>query len=166
MVRRRLSAGGDQTGWSENKIIGLTALGATGTRPSAPQDERTNPSQIFGATCRKQGKGCGLVPPWRNTEAMILQLAAIAAKVAPGRRAVLLVDQARWHLSARLPVSSKIAILPMPARCTELGPTKTSGNSCETTGPRTARLPVATIWSIIVAKLGRNSLIRPGGPSR
>jgi len=122
MVRRRSSAGGDQTGWSENKIIELTALGATGTRPSAPQDERTNPSQIFGATCRKQGKGCGLVPPWRNTEAMILQLAAIAAKVAPGRRAVLLVDQARWHLSARLPVSSKIAILPMPARCTERGP--------------------------------------------
>jgi len=70
-----------------------------GTRPSAPQDQRTASTSIFGAICPEQGKAAGLIRPRCNTEAMNLHLGAISAAVAPGRHAVLLVDRAGWHRS-------------------------------------------------------------------
>ena len=65
-----------------------------GTRPSAPQDQRTASTYIFGAICPKDGKGAALVLPWCNTAAMTLHLAEIATTVAPGDHAALLVVQA------------------------------------------------------------------------
>lgn len=93
-----------------------------GTRPSAPQDQRTASTYIFGAICPGQGKAAGLVLPWCNTEAMTLHLAEISARVAPGRHAVLVVDQAGWHLSKRLVIPTNITIVPLPAKCPELNP--------------------------------------------
>ena len=49
-------------------------------------------------------------------------MAAISAKVAPGRHAALLLDQAGWHMSERLAVPSNITIVPLPAKCPELNP--------------------------------------------
>jgi hypothetical protein len=40
-----------------------------GTRPSAPRDQRTASTYIFGAVCPKQGKGAALILPACNTEA-------------------------------------------------------------------------------------------------
>ena len=69
------------------------------TRPAAPTDQRTAPTHIFGATCPALGKGAALILPRCNTVAMNLHLAAeIARAVEPGAHAVLLVDQAGWHL--------------------------------------------------------------------
>ena len=82
-----------------------------GTRPSAPRDQRTASTYIFGAVCPKDGKGAALILPTCNTEAMNLHLAAIAAIVAPGAHAVLLLDQAGWHLSTRLVVPPNITII-------------------------------------------------------
>src|ERR1700716_1388058 len=93
-----------------------------GTRPSAPRDQRTASTYIFGAVCPKQGKGAALILPACNTETMNLHLAEIALTVAPGAHAVLLVDQAGWHLSARLVVPANITILPMPPKSPELNP--------------------------------------------
>ena len=93
-----------------------------GTRPSAPQDQRTASTYIFGAICPKHGKAAGLVLPRCNTEAMTLHLAEISARVAPGRHAALVVDQAGWHLSAGLVVPANITIVPLPAKCPELNP--------------------------------------------
>ena len=53
---------------------------------------------------------------------MNLQLAAISAKVAPGRHAALLLDQAGWHLTPQLVVPTNISIVPLPAKCPELNP--------------------------------------------
>jgi hypothetical protein len=63
-----------------------------------------------------------LILPACNTEAMNLHLAEIAKTVAPGTHAVLLVDQAGWHLSARLVVPNNITIIPLPPKCPELNP--------------------------------------------
>ncbi|MCJ7787216.1 MAG: IS630 family transposase [Methyloceanibacter sp.] len=93
-----------------------------GTRPSAPRDQRTASTYIFGAVCPKQGKGAALILPACNTEAMNLHLAEIAEMVAPGAHAVLLVDQAGWHLSARLVIPANITILPLPPKSPELNP--------------------------------------------
>jgi hypothetical protein len=38
-----------------------------GSRPSAPSDQRTASTYIFGAICPKQGKAVGLILPWCNT---------------------------------------------------------------------------------------------------
>jgi len=53
---------------------------------------------------------------------MNLHLAEIAKAVAPKAHAVLLVDQAGWHLSTRLVVPANITIIPLPPKCPELNP--------------------------------------------
>jgi transposase len=93
-----------------------------GTRPVAPRDQRTASAYIFGAICPQEGKGAALILPRCNTEAMTLHLAEIAAAVAPGAHAVLLLDQAGWHLSDKLRVPPNITLLPLPPKCPELNP--------------------------------------------
>src|SRR5262249_15785433 len=53
---------------------------------------------------------------------MNLHLAEIAAAVAPAAHAVLLVDQAGWHMSTRLVVPANITIIALPPKCPELNP--------------------------------------------
>ena len=93
-----------------------------GTRPAAPSDQRTASTYIFGAICPALGKGAALVLPRCNTAAMNLHLAEIAQAIEPGAHAVLLVDQAGWHLSHRLIIPSNITIVPLPPKCPELNP--------------------------------------------
>lgn len=51
---------------------------------------------------------------------MNLHLAEIATMVSPGKHAVLLLDQAGWHLSGEVTVPSNITLLPLPPKCPEL----------------------------------------------
>jgi transposase len=93
-----------------------------GSRPSAPSDQRTASIYIFGAICPKRGKAVGLILPWCNTAMMNLHLTAISADVAPGCHALLLADQAGWHLSHTLVVPQNITIVLLPSKCPELNP--------------------------------------------
>ena len=93
-----------------------------GTRPSAPHDQRTKSVYLFGAICPAQGKAAGLVLPFCNTAAMILHLEEISLIVSPGAHAVVLVDQAGWHLANDLIVPDNITLLPLPPKCPELNP--------------------------------------------
>jgi transposase len=51
---------------------------------------------------------------------MNLHLAEIAAAVAPGAHAVLLLDRAGWHVSAKVAVPPNITLVPLPPKCPEL----------------------------------------------
>jgi hypothetical protein len=93
-----------------------------GTRPIALSDQRTSSTYIFGAICPKEAKGAALVLPRCNIAGMNLHLIEIAKTVAPGAHAVLLVDQAGWHMSKRLIVPPNITIMPLPPKCPELNP--------------------------------------------
>jgi DDE superfamily endonuclease len=53
---------------------------------------------------------------------MNLHLVEIAQTVEPGAHAVLLVDQAGWHLSTRLVVPPNITIIALPPKSPELNP--------------------------------------------
>ena len=77
---------------------------------------------MFGAICPALGKGAGLILPFCNTAAMALHLREVSLAVEPGAHAVLLLDQAGWHLSADLVVPGNITILPLPPKCPELNP--------------------------------------------
>ena len=93
-----------------------------GTRPAAPRDQRTASTYIFGAICPRLGKAAGLVLPCCTVATMTLHLAEMATAVAPGAHAVLLVDQAGWHLSDRLAVPPNVTLMQLPAKCPELNP--------------------------------------------
>ena len=97
------------------------------TRPSAPQDQRTVSTYIFGAIFPETGTRPAWFCPGANTEAMGLHLAAISARVTPGKHCALLVDQAGWRVSERMAVPSNITIVPLPAKCPELNPIKNVG---------------------------------------
>ncbi len=53
---------------------------------------------------------------------MSLHLAEIALSIAPGAHAMVLMDQAGWHLPHRLVVPANITIIPLPPKCPELNP--------------------------------------------
>jgi transposase len=53
---------------------------------------------------------------------MTLQLAEISQAIAPGAHALVLLDQAGWHLSRRLVVPPNITLMPLPAKAPELNP--------------------------------------------
>lgn len=57
-----------------------------------------------------------------DRHAMQKHLAFIAAKVAKGARAVLLLDRAGWHTTAKLTVPKNIIPILLPARAPELNP--------------------------------------------
>ena len=86
-----------------------------------------------------QGKGAGLVLPRCNSAAMALHLAEIAQTVTPGAHAVLLLDQAGWHLSDKLVVPGQhhpdAAAAQIARNSTR---SRTSGSTCARTGSPTA----------------------------
>jgi hypothetical protein len=88
-----------------------------GSRPSAPHNQRTASSYIFGAICLERGVGAGLVLPWCNT--MSLHLAEISQAVSPGAHAVVLLDQAGWRTSPKLNVPANISLLALPPKSPE-----------------------------------------------
>jgi len=53
---------------------------------------------------------------------MNLHLAELAEAIAHDAHAILLVDQASWHLSTRLVVPPNITIIALPPKCPELNP--------------------------------------------
>ncbi len=53
---------------------------------------------------------------------MNLHLAEIATEIAPRAHAVLVLDQAGWHMSSRLVVPANITLVPLPPKCPELNP--------------------------------------------
>ncbi len=60
--------------------------------------------------------------PRADTHAMGEHLKLIGAEVAAGAHAILIVDQAGWHMSPKLEVPENITIVPLPPRSPELNP--------------------------------------------
>jgi hypothetical protein len=75
---------------------------------------------LFGAVCPERGADAALVLPACNSEAMQLHLDEIATKIAPGAHAILILDQARWHVTKLLKIPSNLSLMPLPLRSPEL----------------------------------------------
>ena len=93
-----------------------------GTRPRQPADQRYESAYLFGAICPARGVGAALALPFADTEAMQLHLEEISAHVAEGAHAVLLLDRAGWHTTAKLDLPRNITPIFLPSRAPELNP--------------------------------------------
>jgi transposase len=102
---------------------GITRLWARkGTRPRQPADQRYESLYLFGAICPARGVGASVVMPWANTHAMQAHLDEISRTVARGAHAVLLLDRAGWHTTAKLLWPANITPILLPPRSPELNP--------------------------------------------
>jgi len=93
-----------------------------GTRPRQPQDQRYASAYLFGAVCATHNKGAALVLPHVDHRAMGLHLEEISRTVAPGAHAVVMLDRAGWHTTAKLKVPPNLTLLPLPPVSPELNP--------------------------------------------
>jgi DDE superfamily endonuclease len=144
----------------KNKITRRWAL--RGTRPSAPRDQRTQSTYIFGAICPAEGKAAGLVLPFCNVTTMNLHLAEISQTVADDAHAVLLVDQAGWHTSDRLHVPDNISIVLLPPKSPELNPTENAWQFMRDNWLSNRVFQSADDIVVIAAPLGTVSPPNPG----
>lgn len=92
-----------------------------GVRPPGTADQRYDSLYLFAACRPGTDEAFALALPRATTEAMVVFLAAFAQQLAPGVHAVLLLDQAGWHLTPKLMVPDTITLLPLPACSPELG---------------------------------------------
>jgi hypothetical protein len=69
-----------------------------------------------------RGTGAALALPFADTQAMQLHLDEISCQVAKGAHAVLLLDRAGWHTTAKLNVPRNITPILLPSRAPELNP--------------------------------------------
>lgn len=60
--------------------------------------------------------------PFADTHAMQAHLDEIARTVAKGAHAVLLLDRAGWHTTAKLAMPKNISLIFLPSRSPELNP--------------------------------------------
>jgi transposase len=70
----------------------------------------------------KKNKGVALVLPYANTEAMQLHLDEISKSVTKGYHAVIVMDDAGWHLAKELQIPKNISIIKLPPYSPELNP--------------------------------------------
>jgi transposase len=91
-----------------------------GTRPRQPVDQRYESTYIFGAVCPLRDTGAALILPHANTGAMQLHLDEIAAHVAKGAQALLLLDNAGWHRTKKLHWPENITPVFIPPATPEL----------------------------------------------
>ena len=91
------------------------------TRLRQPADQRYDNAYLFGAICPARGRR-GPGAPYADTDMMQLHLDEISRNVAAGAHAVLLLDRAGWHTTAKLEVPANITPIFLPSRAPELNP--------------------------------------------
>jgi hypothetical protein len=77
---------------------------------------------IFGAINPSDGTSAALILPQVDTGCLQLHLEEISSKIPSGRHAVVIMDQAGWHISKSLKVPSNISLLHLPPYSPQLNP--------------------------------------------
>lgn len=88
---------------------------------------------------------------------MRLHINEISRHVEKGAHAVLVMDRAGWHTTAKLTMPKNITAIFLPSRAPELNPVENVWNTCDRTGSRTASSTPTTSSSMPPAKPGRSS---------
>lgn len=91
-------------------------------RPPGLCDKRFESTYLFAAARAGSDDAFALVLPEATTETMNLFLAHFADQLAPRAHAVLVLDQAGWHVARRLAVPANVTLLRLPPYSPELNP--------------------------------------------
>ena len=98
-----------------------------GSRPRAVRQQQFISGYIFGAVCPAEDKGAAIIMPYATTSAMQYHLEEIAYHVEEGKHAVVILDNAGWHISKELNIPNNISLLSLPPYSPELNPQEQVG---------------------------------------
>lgn len=91
-----------------------------GRRPRMVKDLRYRSAYIFGAVCPERDAGAALVLPRISVAGMNLLLGEIAAQVPERTHAVVLIDNAGWHIADSVVVPPNLTLAHLPPYSPEL----------------------------------------------
>lgn len=93
-----------------------------GSRPEVPRQHQYDYLYVFGAACAETGDAVALVAPNANTATMNHFLDRFSHSLADDVHAVMILDQAGWHVSNDLVVPANVTLIYLPPRSPELNP--------------------------------------------
>ena len=93
-----------------------------GQRPPGLCDQRYTWTHLFAAVQPQTGEAFALVLPELNTTAMQLFVDRFAATRPVGEQAVMIMDQAGWHITDDLIIPANLSIVLLPSYSPELNP--------------------------------------------
>lgn len=101
----------------------MTAIWAEkGSRPEAIKQTEYDWVYLYAAINPITGVSSAMLAPTVNTAYMNEHLKFISRQVAPGSHAILVLDQAGWHVAKALEVPENIALLHLPPYSPQLNP--------------------------------------------
>jgi transposase len=93
-----------------------------GSRPTAIKQTRYEWVYLYAAVAPQTGASTALIAPTVNTGVFNVFLKMLADDLQPDEHAVLILDQAGWHVSKKLRLPGNITMLLLPAHSPELNP--------------------------------------------
>jgi transposase len=84
------------------------------------RQNRYRSAYIFAAVCPERDTGAAIVISAVSAKAMNLLLAEISTQVEPEAHAVLIIDNAGWHIAGEIVVPDNITLLNLPPYSPEL----------------------------------------------
>lgn len=94
----------------------------TGSRPSAVRQTEYEWVYLWAAVEPATGASVAMITPTVDTALMQQFLAGLAGTLAPDEHAVLVLDQAGWHVAKALEVPANLTLLFLPPYSPELNP--------------------------------------------
>ena len=95
---------------------------AKGSRPTAVKQTEYDWVYVFGAVNPATGESAAIITPTVNTDYMNAHLSAISQQVGDEAHAVLVLDNAGWHVAKSLKVPSNLTLLHLPPYSPQLNP--------------------------------------------
>mgnify|MGYP002780834497 CR=1 FL=1 len=94
----------------------------TGSRPTVVKQTRYEWVYLYAAVEPATGASAAIVAPNVNTGTFNAFLKVLASEIKPDEHAILIMDQAGWHVSKALRLPENITVLLLPAYSPELNP--------------------------------------------
>lgn len=94
----------------------------TGSRPTAVRQSEYEWVYLWAAVEPATGASVAMITPTVNTELMNTFLTGLCGTLAPDEHAVLVLDNAGWHVAKALRLPDNLTLLHLPAYSPELNP--------------------------------------------
>ena len=99
-----------------------TVWAETGSRPAAVKQTEYEWVYLYAAVNPATGASSAMLAPTVNTAYMNAHLEFVSGQVAPGAHAILVLDQAGWHVAKALEVPANLTLLHLPPYSPDLNP--------------------------------------------